>query len=149
MGTGAVVKSSIGIGLLLHEGIGDTLRVSLTGDPVEEVRVGYEILRALKARERGIEIISCPTCGRCEVNLSQIVKSVQRGLDGISIPLVIAIMGCVVNGPGEAKEADLGIASGKGIGVLFKKGKVLRKVKEKDFAPVLLKEIQKMNKGLL
>jgi (E)-4-hydroxy-3-methylbut-2-enyl-diphosphate synthase len=149
MGAGAVVKSSIGIGLLLHEGIGDTLRVSLTGDPVEEVRVGYEILKALKARERGVEIISCPTCGRCEVNLSKVVKSVQRGLHGISVPLVVAIMGCVVNGPGEAKEADLGIASGKGVGVLFKKGEVLRKVKEKDFAPVLLKEIQKMNKGLL
>jgi (E)-4-hydroxy-3-methylbut-2-enyl-diphosphate synthase len=149
MGSGAVVKSSIGIGLLLHEGIGDTLRVSLTGNPVEEVRVGYEILRALKIRERGVEIISCPTCGRCEIDLSKVVKKVEEGVGKISTPLVVAIMGCVVNGPGEAKEADLGIAGGKGTGVLFRKGEVLRKVKEKDFAPVLLREIQKMNKELI
>ncbi len=148
MGSGAVVKSSIGIGLLLHEGIGDTLRVSLTGDPVEEVRVGCEILRALKIRERGVEIISCPTCGRCEIDLSNVVKRVERGVEKISAPLVVAIMGCVVNGPGEAKEADLGIAGGKGTGVLFKKGQLIRKVKEKDFAPVLLKEIQKMTEGI-
>jgi len=143
-GSGAVVKSSLGIGLLLKEGIGDTLRVSLTGDPVEEVRVGYEILRALKIRERGVEIISCPTCGRCKIDLSKVVKKVERGVEKISTPLVVAIMGCVVNGPGEAKEADLGIAGGKGVGVLFKKGKIARKVKEKDFASVLLKEVQKM-----
>ena len=146
MSSGAVVKSSIGIGLLLHEGIGDTLRVSLTGDPVEEVRVGYEILRALKIRERGVEIISCPTCGRCEIDLSKVVKSVERGVEKNSAPIVVAVMGCVVNGPGEAKEADLGIAGGKGTGVLFKKGQMIRKVKEKDFAPVLLKEIQEMTK---
>ena len=144
MGSGAVVKSSIGIGLLLREGIGDTLRVSLTGDPVEEVRVGYEILRALKIRERGVEIISCPTCGRCGIELSKVVKKVERGVGKISSPLVIAIMGCVVNGPGEAKEADIGIAGGKGVGVLFKKGKIVRKVKEKDFVKVLLKEVQGM-----
>jgi len=149
MGTGAVVKSSIGIGLLLHEGIGDTLRVSITGDPVEEVRVGYEILRALKVRERGVEIISCPTCGRCEIDLSQIVKGVERGINNISIPLVVAIMGCVVNGPGEAKEADLGIASGKGVGVLFKKGKIVRRVRESDFVKVLLKEVQEMTQELI
>ena len=149
MGSRAVVKSSIGIGLLLYKGIGDTLRVSLTGDPVEEVHVGYEILRALKIRERGVEIISCPTCGRCEIDLSNVVKKVEEGVGKISTPLVVAIMGCVVNGPGEAKEADLGIAGGKGTGVLFRKGEVLRKVKEKDFAPVLLKEIQRMNKELI
>jgi len=143
-GSGAVVKSSIGIGLLLSEGIGDTLRVSLTGDPVEEVRVGYAILRALNIRKHGVEIISCPTCGRCEVDLTRLVETVERGVEKISAPLTVAIMGCVVNGPGEAKEADIGIAGGKGVGVLFKKGKVVRKLKEKDFVSVLLKEIQEI-----
>jgi (E)-4-hydroxy-3-methylbut-2-enyl-diphosphate synthase len=143
-GSGAVVKSSIGIGLLLSEGIGDTLRVSLTGDPVEEVRVGYAILRALNIRKRGVEIISCPTCGRCQVDLTRLVEMVERGVEKISTPLTVAIMGCVVNGPGEAKEADIGIAGGKGVGVLFKSGEIIRKVKEKDFASVLLKEIQAM-----
>jgi len=145
-GSGAIVKSSIGIGLLLSEGIGDTLRVSLTGDPVEEVRVGYEMLRALNIRKRGIEIISCPTCGRCEVDLTHLVEKVERGVKKIATPLTVAIMGCVVNGPGEAKEADIGIAGGKGVGVLFRKGKVGRKLKEKDFVLVLLNEIQKMVK---
>jgi len=140
-GSGAIVKSSLGIGALLSEGIGDTLRVSLTGDPVEEVRVGYEILRALSIRKRGIEIISCPTCGRCEVDLTTLVERVERGVKKISAPLSVAMMGCVVNGPGEAKEADIGIAGGKGAGVLFKKGKVVRKLKEKDFVSVLLKEV--------
>jgi (E)-4-hydroxy-3-methylbut-2-enyl-diphosphate synthase len=144
MGSGAIVKSSIGIGFLLSQGIGDTLRVSLTGDPVEEVRVGYEILRALGIRKRGIEIISCPTCGRCEINLIPLVEKVERAIQKISTPITIAIMGCVVNGPGEAKEADIGIAGGKGVGVLFKKGKIVKKVKERDFAKVLLKEVQKM-----
>jgi (E)-4-hydroxy-3-methylbut-2-enyl-diphosphate synthase len=143
-GSGAIVKSSVGIGLLLSEGIGDTLRVSLTGDPVEEVRVGYEILRALKIRQRGVEIISCPTCGRCEVDLTSLVEKVEKGVQGISKPLTLAIMGCVVNGPGEAKEADVGIAGGRRVGVLFKRGKVVRKVKEKDFANVLLNEIYEM-----
>jgi (E)-4-hydroxy-3-methylbut-2-enyl-diphosphate synthase len=143
-GSGAIVKSSIGIGLLLSEGIGDTLRVSLTGDPVEEVRTGYDILRALKIRMRGVEIISCPTCGRCEVDLTRLVEKVERGVEKISAPFTVAIMGCVVNGPGEAKEADIGIAGGKGAGVLFKKGKVVRKLKEKDFVSVLLKEIHEM-----
>jgi len=141
-GSGAIIKSSIGIGLLLHEGIGDTLRVSLTSDPVEEVRVGYEILRALKIRQRGVEIVSCPTCGRCEVNLTHLVKKVEKGVQKIFLPITVAIMGCVVNGPGEAKEADIGIAAGKGVGVLFKKGRVVTKVKEKDFASVLLNEIR-------
>lgn len=143
-GSGAVVKSSIGIGLLLSEGIGDTLRVSLTGDSVEEVRVGYEILKALKIRQRGVEIISCPTCGRCEVDLTHLVEKVERGVQKINAPISIAIMGCVVNGPGEAREADIGIAGGKGVGVLFKKGKIIRKVREKDFATVLLNEVQEM-----
>jgi (E)-4-hydroxy-3-methylbut-2-enyl-diphosphate synthase len=145
-GSGAIVKSSIGIGLLLSEGIGDTLRVSLTGDPVEEVRVGYEMLRALNIRKRGIEIISCPTCGRCEVDLTHLVEKVERGVKKIATPLTVAIMGCVVNGPGEAKEAGIGIAGGKGVGVLFKKGRVIKKVREKDFASILLREVQEMTK---
>jgi (E)-4-hydroxy-3-methylbut-2-enyl-diphosphate synthase len=145
-GSRAIVKSSIGIGLLLSEGIGDTLRVSLTGDPVEEVRVGYAILRALDIRKRGVEIISCPTCGRCEIDLTRLVEMVERGVKKISVPLTVAIMGCVVNGPGEAREADIGIAGGKGVGVLFKKGEVVRKLKEKDFAPALLNEIYEMTK---
>jgi (E)-4-hydroxy-3-methylbut-2-enyl-diphosphate synthase len=144
---GAVVKSSLGIGLLLHEGIGDTLRVSLTGDPVEEVRVGYEILRALKIRQHGVEMISCPTCGRCEVDLAHIVEKVEKAVQRISQPITVAIMGCVVNGPGEAKEADIGIAGGKGVGLLFKKGKIVKKVKEKDFVNVLLGEIHEMIGG--
>lgn len=143
-GSGAVVKSAIGIGLLLSEGIGDTIRVSLTGDPLDEVRAGYEILRALKIRERGIEIISCPTCGRCEIDLGRLVEKVEKGIRKITAPMTIAIMGCVVNGPGEAKEADIGIAGGKGVGLLFKKGKIVRKVRESEFIPILLKEIQEM-----
>lgn len=147
-GSGAIVKSSIGIGLLLSEGIGDTLRVSLTGDPMEEVRVGYDILRSLKIRERGVEIISCPTCGRCEINLTPLVEKVEKATQRIDTPLTIAIMGCVVNGPGEAKEADVGIAGGKGMGLLFRKGRVVKKVREKDFARVLLKEVDEMTGGI-
>jgi (E)-4-hydroxy-3-methylbut-2-enyl-diphosphate synthase len=143
-GSGAVVKSSIGIGLLLNEGIGDTLRVSLTGDPVEEVRIGYEILRALRIRSRGVEITSCPTCGRCEMDLTRLVKEIEKRVRAIPVPLHVAIMGCVVNGPGEAREADIGIAAGKGAGVLFKKGESVKKIKEKDFADVLMKEIREM-----
>jgi (E)-4-hydroxy-3-methylbut-2-enyl-diphosphate synthase len=141
LGSGAIVKSSIGIGLLLKEGIGDTFRVSLTGDPVEEVRVGYDILRALKIHERGVEIISCPTCGRCETDLTPLVRKVEKDVKNVATPMTVAIMGCVVNGPGEAREADIGIAGGKGTGVLFKKGKVVRKVREAEFASALLKEI--------
>jgi (E)-4-hydroxy-3-methylbut-2-enyl-diphosphate synthase len=143
-GCAAIVKSSLGIGLLLSEGIGDTLRVSLTSDPVEEVRVGYEILRSLRIRQGGVEIIACPTCGRCEVDLTHLVEKVEKAVQKISQPITIAIMGCVVNGPGEAKEADIGIAGGEGIGLLFKKGKIIKKVKEKDFVNVLLDEIYEM-----
>jgi (E)-4-hydroxy-3-methylbut-2-enyl-diphosphate synthase len=146
-GLGAVVKSSIGIGFLLAEGIGDTLRVSLTGDPVEEVHAGHEILRALRIRQRGVEIISCPTCGRCEVDISQIVSKVEKGVQNVTAPLTVAVMGCVVNGPGEAKEADLGIAGGRRAGVLFRKGKIVAKVKEKDFVKVLLDEIRRAQEG--
>lgn len=148
-GVGAIVKSAIGIGLLLSEGIGDTLRVSLTGNPVEEVRAGYEILRALKIRERGVEIISCPTCGRCDIDIARLVREVEQETRGILPPMTVAIMGCVVNGPGEAREADIGIAGGKGFGLLFKKGRVVRKVKEAEFASALLREIREMARETL
>ena len=114
------VKNTMGIGFLLYQGIGDTFRVSLTRDPVDEVKVAYEILPALDIRHRGPEIISCPTCGRCEIDLFKIVDDVERGLIGIEGSPKVAIMGCVVNGPGEAKEADIGIAGGRGHGLLFK-----------------------------
>lgn len=143
-GSGAVVKSALGIGILLGEGIGDTIRVSLTGDPVEEVRVGYEILRALKIRERGVEIVSCPTCGRCEIDLPRLVRIVEKEVEKIATPMTVAIMGCVVNGPGEAREADLGIAGGRGVGVLFRGGKIVRKLREEEFLTALMEEIHRM-----
>ena len=138
------VKNTLGIGMLLSEGIGDTVRVSLTSDPVEEVRVAYEILRALGLRQRGVEIISCPTCGRCQIDLFSLVEEVEHALSPITTPIRIAIMGCVVNGPGEAREADVGIAGGPGHGTLFKKGRVVRKVAEPDLARVLIEEVRKM-----
>lgn len=138
------VKSSIGIGLLLYEGIGDTLRVSLTRDPVEEVKVGYEILKALGLRQRGPDIISCPTCGRCEINLFSLVDEVEKRLGSITSPFKVAIMGCVVNGPGEAREADIGMAGGKGVGIIFRHGKLLKKVKEGELVDALMKEIEAM-----
>ena len=138
-----IVKSSLGIGMLLAEGIGDTIRVSLTRDPVEEVRVGFEILKALDIRRRGPEIISCPTCGRCKIALFDIVKQVDKALLTSSLDIKIAIMGCIVNGPGEAKEADIGIAGGDGKGILFKKGRVIKKVPEEKLVEVLLEEIRK------
>lgn len=138
------IKSAVGIGALLAEGIGDTIRVSLTADPAEEVRVGYEILKALDLREAGPTIISCPTCGRMEIDLIPIVTEVERRIRGLKSPLKVAIMGCAVNGPGEAREADVGIAGGKGIGVLFRKGKVIRKVGEKEMVDVLIKEIESL-----
>jgi len=142
-GAGALVKSSIGIGYLLSEGIGDTIRVSLTGEPVQEVIVGYEILKALKLRQHGVEIISCPTCGRCEIDVTGLVRQIEKKVRSVTCPLTVAIMGCVVNGPGEAREADLGIAGGKRVGVLFRKGKIVKKIREKDFLDVLLSEIRK------
>jgi (E)-4-hydroxy-3-methylbut-2-enyl-diphosphate synthase len=139
------VKSALGIGFLLYEGIGDTLRVSLTADPVQEIKVAYEILRALGLRQKGVEIISCPTCGRCQIDLLPLVARVERAVKGITRTLKVAIMGCVVNGPGEAREADLGIAGGKGLGLLFAKGKLIRKVPEGELVEALLTEIKKMN----
>jgi len=138
------VKSSIGIGYLLSKGIGDTFRVSLTRDPVDEVKVAYEILRALDIRHRGPEIISCPTCGRTEIDLFSLVERVEKALSGIEASPKVAIMGCVVNGPGEAKEADIGIAGGRGQGILFKKGEIVAKVPEADLADVLIDEVRKM-----
>ncbi|MEJ2154196.1 MAG: flavodoxin-dependent (E)-4-hydroxy-3-methylbut-2-enyl-diphosphate synthase [Desulfobacteraceae bacterium] len=135
------VKSALGIGMLLAEGIGDTLRVSLTRDPVEEVRVGFEILKALGIRQHGPEIISCPTCGRCGYNLFDVAEQIEKALLTRSVPVKVAIMGCAVNGPGEAKEADIGVAGGPGRGILFRKGKVLREVPQDELVPELLKEI--------
>ena len=136
------VRSALGIGILLASGIGDTIRVSLTGDPIEEVRVGYEILKSLNLREHGPTIISCPTCGRCEIDIISMTKKVERKVRNICTPLKIAVMGCVVNGPGEAKDADVGIAGGKGYGLLFRKGKVVGKVKEKGLIKALLDMVQ-------
>lgn len=137
-----IVKSAIGIGTLLAEGIGDTLRVSLTRDPVEEIRVGYQILQALEIRRHGPEIISCPTCGRCGIDLFSVVEQVEKALLTRPVPIKLAIMGCVVNGPGEAREADLGIAGGHGKGILFKNGEVVRKVPQDQLVKVLLEEVE-------
>jgi (E)-4-hydroxy-3-methylbut-2-enyl-diphosphate synthase len=139
-----IVKSSLGIGMLLAEGIGDTIRVSLTRDPLEEVRVGYEILKALDIRRRGPEIISCPTCGRCKINLFDIAEQIEKALLTNRLPIKVAIMGCVVNGPGEAKEADIGIAGGDGVGILFKKGEVVKKFPQEKLVGILLEEIDRM-----
>jgi len=138
------IKSAIGIGSLLTRGIGDTLRVSLTADPVEEVRVGWQILKSLRLRKKGPEIISCPTCGRTSIDLLNLVEEVERAVLGMDKPITIAVMGCIVNGPGEAREADIGIAGGQGEGMIFKKGRLLKKVKEEGLLPELLKEIEKM-----
>lgn len=140
-----ITKSAIGIGMLLAEGIGDTIRVSLTRDPVEEIRTGYEILRALDIRSRGPELISCPTCGRCKMDLFKIAEETEKALLERSSKIKVAIMGCVVNGPGEAKEADIGIAGGDGKGILFKKGKVIRKIDQDDLVDQLLVEIDSMS----
>ncbi|MGD8769412.1 MAG: flavodoxin-dependent (E)-4-hydroxy-3-methylbut-2-enyl-diphosphate synthase, partial [Desulfobacterales bacterium] len=140
-----IAKSSLGIGMLLAEGIGDTIRVSLTRDPVEEVRVGYEILKALDIRRYGPDIISCPTCGRCKIDLFNIVERIEKALLLNPVPIKVAIMGCIVNGPGEAKEADIGIAGGDGTGILFKKGKVIKKFPEEKLVEVLLAEVEKFD----
>jgi (E)-4-hydroxy-3-methylbut-2-enyl-diphosphate synthase len=140
------VKSAIGIGTLLAEGIGDTIRVSLTDDPVEEVKVGIWILQALGLRKRGLDLVACPSCGRAEVDVLGLTKQVNEALEkeGIKVPLRVAVMGCVVNGPGEAREADLGIAAGKGQGFLVVKGEVKGKVPEDKFVEVLVAEARKM-----
>ena len=137
------IKSAVGLGILLADGIGDTLRVSLTGDPVDEVRVGFEILKALGLRQHGVNFVSCPTCGRCQINLIQVAEEVEQRLRGVDAPFTVAVMGCVVNGPGEAREADFGIAGGKGEGLLFRHGEIVRKVTEAELADELVAEVIK------
>ena len=136
-----IIKSAVGIGALLAEGIGDTIRVSLTGDPVNEVKTAYAILKALGLREYGPTLISCPTCGRTRISLEKLALEVERRLDKITEPITVAVMGCVVNGPGEAREADVGIAGGIGEGLLFRKGEILRKVPEDRLVEELFAEI--------
>ncbi|MBA4311544.1 MAG: 4-hydroxy-3-methylbut-2-en-1-yl diphosphate synthase [Chlorobiaceae bacterium] len=137
------IKSAVGIGTLLAEGIGDTIRVSLTDDPVKEVEVGKEILRSLSLATRNVELIACPTCGRLEVDLFGIMKELEEKLSGVKKPIKIAVLGCVVNGPGEASEADIGIAAGKGVAILYRKGVVVRKIKEEEIVPAILEEVEK------
>ncbi|MGB9731061.1 MULTISPECIES: flavodoxin-dependent (E)-4-hydroxy-3-methylbut-2-enyl-diphosphate synthase [Calditerrivibrio] len=136
------IRSAVGIGTLLAEGIGDTLRVSLTADPEEEVKVGWEILRSLGLRKRGVEIISCPTCGRTEIDLIRLAEKVETILQPIDHSITVAVMGCPVNGPGEAREADYGIAGGKNLGIIFKKGEVIKKVREEDLLDEFIKIIK-------
>ena len=138
------IKSSIGIGTLLAEGIGDTIRVSLTDDPIEEIKVGKELLKSFGYKEDSIQFISCPTCGRTQINLINIAKEVEKRLADCKKNITIAVMGCVVNGPGEAKEADIGIAGGNGVGLIFKKGEIIKKVKESELVDELIKEVENM-----
>lgn len=138
------IKSSVGIGALLSEGIGDTIRISLTGDPVEEIKVGREILKSLGYLNEGIEFISCPTCGRTQIDLINIAEEVERRLINYNKNLKVAVMGCVVNGPGEAREADIGIAGGNGEGLIFKKGKIVKKVREEELVDELIEQIKNM-----
>jgi (E)-4-hydroxy-3-methylbut-2-enyl-diphosphate synthase len=143
------IKSSIGIGLLLADGIGDTIRVSLAADPVEEVKVGFEILKALELRHRGVNVIACPTCGRVEIDVVKLANEIEKRVGHIRVPLTVSVLGCVVNGIGEGKEADIGIAGGEGHGghgILFKEGKLIRKVKSEELLETLLAEIEIMAK---
>jgi (E)-4-hydroxy-3-methylbut-2-enyl-diphosphate synthase len=137
------VKSCVGMGMLLAEGIGDTIRVSLATDPTEEVRVGYELLKSLELRSRGPVVIACPTCGRLEVDLFKIAGEIEQATSHIKMPLSLAVMGCAVNGPGEAREADLGVAAGRGNGMIYRQGKAIRRVKEEEIVPALLEEIER------
>jgi (E)-4-hydroxy-3-methylbut-2-enyl-diphosphate synthase len=139
-----MIKSAVGIGALLAQGIGDTIRVSLTGDPVEEVKAANEILKSLGLREYGPTLISCPTCGRCNINLAEIAEQVEQKLSQVRKPFKVAVMGCVVNGPGEAKEADVGIAGGKGQGLVFRKGEIVKRVSEDQLVTALFTEIDKL-----
>ncbi|MFA5839338.1 MAG: flavodoxin-dependent (E)-4-hydroxy-3-methylbut-2-enyl-diphosphate synthase [Candidatus Margulisiibacteriota bacterium] len=141
-----VVRSSVGIGAILTQGIGDTLRVSLTGDPLEEVRVGYEILKSLQLASHGVSVISCPTCGRTNIDVEKIATAIEVKTRHIKQPLIVAIMGCEVNGPGEAADADVGLAGGKGVGLIFREGQVVRKVAEAEMINALLEEIERRTK---
>lgn len=138
------IKSSMAMGALLLNGIGDTMRISLTGDPVEEVKVAKEILKSLDLRDFGIKFVSCPTCGRCQLNLEQIAETIEKRLEGVDKPLTVAIMGCAVNGPGEAREADIGIAGGKDSALLIKKGEIVGKYSSDEIVDVLYEEVLKM-----
>ncbi|MDO8963785.1 MAG: flavodoxin-dependent (E)-4-hydroxy-3-methylbut-2-enyl-diphosphate synthase [Coriobacteriia bacterium] len=138
------VKSAAGLGILLAEGIGDTMRVSLTADPVEECHVAWDILSALDLRRRSPELVSCPTCGRCEIDLIPIAEEVSRRLKDVRTPLKVAVMGCVVNGPGESRDADIGVAAGKGVGIIFAKGEIVRKVAESEIVDALFEEIGRL-----
>ena len=140
------IKSSVGLGLILYQGIGDTIRVSLTGDPVEEIKTAKLILKTLGLRSGGIEVVSCPTCGRTQIPLIDLANQVESLVANYPLNLKVAVMGCVVNGPGEAKEADLGIAGGIGEGLLIKKGEVIRKVKEEELLEALKQELLNWNK---
>jgi (E)-4-hydroxy-3-methylbut-2-enyl-diphosphate synthase len=142
---GGTVKSAVGLGVLLDEGIGDTVRVSLTADPVEEVGVAWSILASLDLRRRSPELVSCPTCGRCEVDLIPIAEEIARRLADVRTPLKVAVMGCVVNGPGESRDADIGVAAGRGVGMIFAKGKVVRKVPEAEIVDALMEEIARLS----
>ncbi|MCU6747631.1 flavodoxin-dependent (E)-4-hydroxy-3-methylbut-2-enyl-diphosphate synthase [Faecalicatena acetigenes] len=135
------IKSSVGLGVILYEGIGNTIRVSLTGDPVEEIKTAKQILKTLGLRKGGIEVVSCPTCGRTKIDLIQLANQVEKMVADIPLDIKVAVMGCVVNGPGEAKEADIGIAGGIGEGLLIKKGEIIKKVKEEDLLSVLRQEL--------
>jgi (E)-4-hydroxy-3-methylbut-2-enyl-diphosphate synthase len=137
------IKSAVGIGALLAEGIGDTIRVSLTDDPVKEVEVGKEILRSLNLATRSVELIACPTCGRIEVDLFKIMGELEEKLSRVKKPVTIAVLGCVVNGPGEASSADIGIAAGKGVGILYRKGEMIKRVKESEIVTTILEEVEK------
>jgi (E)-4-hydroxy-3-methylbut-2-enyl-diphosphate synthase len=136
--------SSIGLGILLYDGIGATLRVSLTADPIEEIRVAWEILKSLKLRNRGITVTSCPTCGRTQIDLIGLAKKVENVVKDMDKNIHVAVMGCVVNGPGEAREADIGVAGGKNSGAIFRKGKVIKTVAENKILETLLEEVRKM-----
>jgi (E)-4-hydroxy-3-methylbut-2-enyl-diphosphate synthase len=137
------IKSAVGIGTLLAEGIGDTIRVSLTDEPEQEVEVGKEILRSLGLASRAVEIIACPTCGRLEIDLFKVTRELEEALKGVKKPVKIALLGCVVNGPGEASEADIGIAAGKGVGILYRKGEVIRRIREDEIVATVLEEVEK------
>jgi (E)-4-hydroxy-3-methylbut-2-enyl-diphosphate synthase len=141
------IKSAVGIGTLLAEGIGDTIRVSLTDEPVKEVEVGKEILRSLSLASRNVELIACPTCGRLEVDLFKIMAELEEKLEGVKKPVKIAVLGCVVNGPGEASEADIGIAAGKGVAILYRKGEVIKRVKESEIVATIVEEVEKFQPG--
>jgi (E)-4-hydroxy-3-methylbut-2-enyl-diphosphate synthase len=138
------VKSAVGLGILLSEGLADTIRVSLTAPPEEEARVAYLILQNLGLRTRGINFVSCPICGRSEVDMMKIVPRVERELASLRSPLTVALMGCMVNGPGEAREADIGLACGRGVGILFRKGKLVRRIREDRIIPEFVAEVRRL-----